>query len=362
MSTLRTTLALFAATALGLFAWTGCDSSGPAGPAAGSMTLRLTDAPLDNVDSVKVTIDRVTLIPSDEDDDDDGDDDSDDDSDDGDDDDGDGEDTEPIPVFEGPQTVDLLQLTNTSIALNEDVEIPEGSYNQMRFVLSGADEANYVVLNDGTKKMLRTPSAQSSGVKVRIPDIEVENDGDQIDVTLDFDASESISVNGGTYVLRPVIRAKSVMFNGEERADEDVSVSGEVTSVASDGSPVTVETVAFAVTSDTEFDDLSQSALSAGAFVEVEGLINEDGSYTAEEVESQGDDREYGIEGPLGSAASASLTVLGVTVQVDGETNFEGDLVDPSQLSPGDEVEVEFTKAPDGTRTAVNVEAESDDD
>ncbi|HLV13606.1 MAG TPA: DUF4382 domain-containing protein [Xanthomarina sp.] len=99
---------------------------------------------------------------------------------------------------------DLLELTGgINVLLVDDFQIPSGTLNQIRLVLG---ENNTIVM-DGVTYPLNTPSAQQSGLKIKVNETLVPN----IHYTflLDFDVDESIVVagNSGNINLKPVIRA-----------------------------------------------------------------------------------------------------------------------------------------------------------
>jgi hypothetical protein len=113
-----------------------------------------------------------------------------------------------ITLRDQPFSVDLLTLTNGVVAtLADGVEIPAGSYHQLRLVL---DSGNTVKLkSDGSVHDLAIPSGLQSGLKILVQ-LDVAA-GTFRDVTIDFDAKQSIFLHatGGSvdYILRPVIRA-----------------------------------------------------------------------------------------------------------------------------------------------------------
>jgi len=362
MDTLRTSFALLVALSIGLVAWVACDSTGtassdPPRAAEGRFTLRLTDAPTD-VDSVIVTVDRVELVADDADEDDMDDDNGNDDEDDGEDDNGDRDEDGIITLTDSTRQIDLLQLQDGVTTTLADVPVPAGTYSQLRFVLGSE---NYVVVN-GTRQTLQVPSGMTSGIKIILPEVEVENDGDQISVTLDFDVDESLIRAGasGRYLFKPTVKVKSVRVNGE--AVETVDVDGVVSSVDAGAQIVRVDSIPFAVSPQTEFDDDGVSGLAglqSGQFVEVEGTIRDDGTLVAREIEvDEEDDVERSITAPVDAIGEGSITVLGVAIKVTQNTEFE-DVLGLGDLQDGDRVEVEYIFV-DGSRVATDIERESD--
>ena len=95
----------------------------------------------------------------------------------------------------------LLDLQNgVTTQLAED-EVPEGVLKEVRFVLG----PNNSVVVDGTEHPLQTPSAEDSGLKVKIDkalNVTLNT------FTLDFDAALSVKEEAGNYRLSPVIKLK----------------------------------------------------------------------------------------------------------------------------------------------------------
>lgn len=105
---------------------------------------------------------------------------------------------------------DLLKLTNGLDTLLGSAEIPAGKISQIRLVLGN----NNTIKEDGEIKSLSTPSAQQSGLKLKL-NAELQ-EGVTYTITLDFDAARSIvkAGNSGKYNLKPVIRALEEATSG----------------------------------------------------------------------------------------------------------------------------------------------------
>jgi hypothetical protein len=95
----------------------------------------------------------------------------------------------------------LLDLQNGTTMLMAQDNIPEGILKEVRFIL-GSD--NYVV-ESGIRHPLEAPSAEDSGLKIKI-DKHLQETLNTF--TLDFDASLSIKEESGGYKLMPVIKLK----------------------------------------------------------------------------------------------------------------------------------------------------------
>jgi hypothetical protein len=104
-----------------------------------------------------------------------------------------------IPINTKDTIVNLLDLKNGITMLLADDIVPQGVLKEVRFVLGGG---NYVVVN-GVAYPMQTPSAESSGLKVKID--KTLNEAFNAFI-LDFDAEQSILEENGSYKLEPVIR------------------------------------------------------------------------------------------------------------------------------------------------------------
>jgi hypothetical protein len=186
--------------------FTGCDVNDDDG-SKGTMRVSLTDAPA-NYAAVNIEIEQVLVKKSDEDGDDE-------------------EDTEGmddeeleeqgwVVIFNDQMTVNLLDYRNGALLDLGEAEVDAGMYEEVRFVLG---DNNTIETNSGSTYNLTTPSAQTSGYKLKI-NTAVEA-GEVADLVIDFDASQSIVVTGaGSFLLKPVLRTVE--------ADEKATISGIV--------------------------------------------------------------------------------------------------------------------------------------
>jgi len=107
-----------------------------------------------------------------------------------------------LPLI-SPGVYNLLDFQNGIDTVLADAMIPAGKIGQIRLVLG---ENNTVVI-DGTPFILKTPSGQQSGLKLKVnQDIDA---GIVYRMYIDFDANRSVvsAGNSGQYILKPVIRA-----------------------------------------------------------------------------------------------------------------------------------------------------------
>lgn len=198
--TIRRAVGAILVAATAAFGISACDS--PTGLGSGKLSLYLTDAPGDVLSAV-VTIDRIYLQP---------------DSNDA---------SGRIILREEDVTTDLLTLADSTQMLIEDVDIPEGRYGQLRFVISGgyiiveseggateiyASSPNYAALPAGAAVTgsLQMPSFAQSGLKVKLPnDAIVMADDGSVSLVVDFDVAQSFGRSAGAsgrWQMRPVLQ------------------------------------------------------------------------------------------------------------------------------------------------------------
>ncbi len=105
--------------------------------------------------------------------------------------------------YNGSKMVNLLDLTGGNSILLGSEDLPEGRIDQIRLILG---ENNYL-MKGGVRTELKTPSAQQSGLKIKVNQ-EIFG-GVVYDLIIDFDVSKSIVVagNSGNVILKPVLRA-----------------------------------------------------------------------------------------------------------------------------------------------------------
>ena len=103
----------------------------------------------------------------------------------------------------------LLKLTNGLDTVLSHVELPAGHISQIRLILG----ENNSVKKNGITTPLKTPSAQQSGLKVKVnADL---TPGITYTILLDFDAARSVVEKGnGGFNLKPVIRGVSEATSG----------------------------------------------------------------------------------------------------------------------------------------------------
>jgi Domain of unknown function (DUF4382) len=179
-----------AAVAIALTALASCDSQGPSNTTA--LSVRLKDAPGD-VQHAFVTITEVDLLG-----------------------------TGGTQVLTStPVTTDLLTLATDVLPLVQDVEVPSGTYHELRFKINGAclavDDGNggsAIYATDGYDSTLcggeptgtlRAPSFGQSGLKVKMTGDALVLDTPSKILLVDFDVTQSFGHEANGWVMHPVV-------------------------------------------------------------------------------------------------------------------------------------------------------------
>ena len=171
----------------GLF--TGCGDSSISGNSDDRMgsdktrlTLKVTDAPIDNITEVWIQFSAIELKPSDAD----------------------------SIRFEltSPMTINLLSLTGAKSAiLLDNVIVPSGDYDWIRLAVNATRDGvkdSYVRLLDGSEPELNIPGGSTSGLQLNGG---FTADSTTTQMTVDFDLRKSIAVTGSDrYQFRPVLK------------------------------------------------------------------------------------------------------------------------------------------------------------
>ena len=210
MSTQAFGRSLMAGLVVLLLALAGCNSGSSTG--SGTLSLAITDTPVDGATSVVVAFTGVEVKPAGMD----GNDAQGDDNDDQgsmspsgstggmDDDQGeDGGDTKPLVFdFSNPHQIDLLQQQNgASAALLSGVSLPAGHYAWIRLKVDVS--LSTITLSDGSVHPLIIPSGGESGLKL-VHGFDVAQGG-IVSFVIDFDLRKSIVLAHGQYILKPVL-------------------------------------------------------------------------------------------------------------------------------------------------------------
>ncbi|GAB3299046.1 DUF4382 domain-containing protein [Hymenobacter tenuis] len=200
------------------------------------------------------------------------------------------------------QTVNVLDYVNGKSALLVDTDFEPGDLKEIRLVL-GPD--SYVTGRDGQRYDLKTPSGQTSGVKLKLNNVSLR-EREKYQLLLDFDVAKSI-VERGTwktgndrkerYLLKPVIRVIAQDLKGGIRGT--VAPVAAIPQVLAIRSSITVP------------DTFSTAADASGAF-QLSALPS--GTYRVELFPT--------TTAPSGQAAYKVITKTGITVTNDKITDL----------------------------------------
>ncbi len=161
------------------------------------------------------------------------------------------------------------------------------------------------------------------------------------------------------------------------RLAANIEIEAPVDAVDSAAATLTVLGIVVAATDVTRFEDDSDAELPSfgladvnpGDWVEIEAYTDAQDNLVANEIERDDADDEVRVEAPVESAAQPDLVVLGLTIQTDGNTEFE-DVNDTTisaddffaQAAAGTPVQIKGTVIGDGVILATEVELETPDD
>jgi len=155
------------------------------------------------------------------------------------------------------------------------------------------------------------------------------------------------------------IVAKKIEIESENDNNRETEVEGEVTGFTS-ATEFTIGEQSITTTVNTRFDNGSAENLALGVYVEVDGLINNDGILVAEEIEFE-EANEVSVEGVVSVFVSAIEFSIGEqAITTNGETEFKNSSA--SMLAIGVTLEAEGVLDENGTLVATKVEFEEPDD
>jgi len=255
----------------------GCDSStGAEGPR--TLSILLTDDP-GQFEEAWVTIDSVKLV---------------------------GEGVDAAVLMDEPVTTDLITWHNDVMTLVDEVAVPEGSYSQLRLIISGAcivvGEGRMAYASGGYAEAgiadeclnpdggLQLPSYAQTGLKINLPGGTLAPGGQAI--LLDFVVPESFgheAGKSGKWVMHPVIKAENVSFTG----------TVEVTLALADG--VSLEGLGPVPENETERRDATLEDFEAWMQGDAEGVaFDGDGKATFYFVHPDGDGYDVWVELAVG--------------------------------------------------------------
>jgi uncharacterized protein DUF4382 len=178
---------------VGLAAVVACNTSDVTSPgpsASTGLSIYLTDAPIDfkGVSAVNVGLTSVTLYPSD------------------------GGENVVLGPINGGYVINLLEFQNGHTTLLARKVVPDGSYDKIRIEIARAQIVYDDDMNPDTPDVTAEIKVPSDKVDLNVQfDVRQEED---MSITLDFDAQNSVQVNQtngqNEFILRPVITVVEV--------------------------------------------------------------------------------------------------------------------------------------------------------
>ena len=201
------------------------------------------------------------------------------------------------------QAIDVLNYVNGKSALLVSEDFAPGDLKEIRLIL-GPD--SYVIGRDGLRYDLKTPSGQTSGVKLKLDKATLKQ-RETYQLLLDFDVAKSVKERGSwkpgndkkeRYLLKPVIRVVA--------QDLHAGLRGTVTPAASLPQVLAIRTSGLLSP-----DTVSTSADASGAF-QLGGLAA--GTYRVEYFPS--------TTAPAGQNAYHTVTKTGIVVLNDQATDL----------------------------------------
>jgi hypothetical protein len=117
-------------------------------------------------------------------------------------------------------TVDLKNLQSGLDAILPEIDIPAGSYSQLRLITAEKAQVSFTT-TEGTEPVM-IASGQQTGLKVNFSEFTIENADDRVEVTVNWNVEEALSGSGqGKYVITPAINDATVTVTAGDDGEED---------------------------------------------------------------------------------------------------------------------------------------------
>ena len=257
-------LCILGATAFtGLFFLAGCSSMSTAAggttanqPGSAPMVITVSDAPLGNILSAKITLSAIAVAPTG---------------------------GSPVSVLSNPETVELSGLG----AMQEPIELTSlapGTYNSVTVKVSAAQ----VTYLDPTTGQPVTASATLSSPSVTValnPALSFTTTS-EVDLHLAFNLAQSFAISGSTVTFTPAISTSAAQVENENNTDREVEVTGMVVAISS--TSITVQSgdsgqqFTFAINGSTLFPSgVTPATIAQNSIVQVKGQTQSDGTLLA---------------------------------------------------------------------------------
>lgn len=240
------------------------------------MVVTVSDAPLSNILSAKVTLSGLSLS---------------------------GAGTSTASVLSQPTTVELSNLG----AVQEPIELTNlafGTYNRVTLTVSAA-QVTYTD-STGTVTTANATLGQSTITVALNPALTV-TDLSELHLQMAFNLAQSFSIMGNVVSFTPAVNTTGGKVSDESSSDRNFEIGGKVASVSSNSLTVVEgdsgRSFPIAINGSTMFSNgMTLSSIQAGAIVHVKGETQTDGSLLAQTitVETTGDSAGAGQDGAKG--------------------------------------------------------------
>ncbi len=237
---------------------TGAGGSGSS--TAAPMVLTVSDAPLGNILSARVTISSVSVSTG-------------------------ATGATPVSVLTNPVTVELSGLG----AVQEPIEfssLASGTYSSVTLTVSAA-----TVVYTNANGVVTTATATLSNPTVTValsPSLTVNSTG-EVQLQLAFNLAQSFSISGSTVTFTPAINTMGAQVGSENPGDRQVEVNGSVVSLSATSIVVqsgdSGKQFTFTVNSSTQLPaGVALNSILPGAIVQVMGQTQTDGTILATSI------------------------------------------------------------------------------
>lgn len=182
----------------------GCDSTGPANQ-SGTLEVRMSGTSsskaqtqsvttamgpptADSIEQALVTIGEVSIVPDDETEQD------------------DSTDTGVKVLSDTEFEVDLKDLQAGLDTAMTEIDIPAGTYSQIRFITT--ENVQVTFKGDSSPTGVKIASGQQTGLKANFDPFTIESADDRVEITINWDVEEALKGSSrGQYVITPAIQA-----------------------------------------------------------------------------------------------------------------------------------------------------------
>ncbi len=227
----------------------------PASASTAPAVITVSDAPLGNILSAKVTISSISLGTSG---------------------------GSSVSVVSQPETVELSGLGATQEPI-ELTNVAFGTYNSVSVTVSAA-QVTYVNSNGQVVSASATLSSPSVTVALN-PALAISTNG-EVQLQIGFNLAQSFSISGSTVTFTPAISTSGAQVENESDSQREIEVAGQVTAISS--TSITIQCgdsgkqFTFTINSSTQFPSgVTTSNIAQGSYVQVKGQTQTDGSLLA---------------------------------------------------------------------------------